>query len=495
MTDGSTKTLAIRGATWATLGLGLQRAVQTLSILVLARLLAPEDFGLVAIGVLVLTFANRAKTLGLHTSLIQHDGDERAAADACFLVNTGLTVATVAVIVAISPLISRIFDPRAGALLAVMSLRLVPQALAAVPSALAVKALNFRKQALIQVAEGLFSACVAVVLAFAGLGPWALVAGFLSGSTVGAALWWIRPGWAPSWRLDRGIANELIHAGIRIWSAGNLAHVIDGANRLFIGAMLGVIQLGHYEILGRVVHAPIQTLLGIHDRVAISAFCRERDRERIGRWFLRLSGMMLILTSLVAGPLLFFPDVFIPTLFGPGWEAAIEPARALSPFALLAPLVTTVPVYIATRRTGLLLRFTTIRTVVTIAGLFAAAHFSLTAVCAVESSSACVFAPVNLALAARITGLRLRPILMTLSVPLAGMCAFAFVAVGLRTMFPHSLTTVGLIPLASLLIPSTASLAAAVFAMRPGLVRELRSILSEIADNGPSRVRSRHSVP
>ncbi|MEN8162915.1 MAG: oligosaccharide flippase family protein [Acidobacteriota bacterium] len=483
MSDGSTRTLAIRGATWATAGVGLQRVVQTLSVLVLARLLVPEDFGLVAIAVLVLNFVNRAKTLGLHTSLIQHTGDTLAAADACFIINGCLTTITIVVVLAASPLASRIFgDPRAGALLALMSLRLIPQALAAVPSALAVKALNFRKQALIQAAEGLTSAAVAVALALSGWGPWSLVAGFLAGSAVGAALWWVRPGWNPRLHLDREVTSHLLHTGIRIWSAGNLAHLIDGANRLFIGGILGLIQLGHYEILSRIVHAPMQSLLGIHDRITISAFCREQDdRKMVGRWFLRLSGLMLILTSLVAGPLFLFSDILIPTLFGPGWEAAIEPAQALALFTFLAPLLSAPAVFVAMRQTGLLLKFTTIRAAITLGFLFAAAHISLTAVCTVESLAALVFAPINVVLVSQMTGLRIRAVLSTLSVPAAGLLAFAVTALGARFFFPHSLNGPGLGSLLGLLIPSGAALALTVFGMRPHLIGEIRSIVSETA--------------
>ena len=480
MTAGPTRTLAIRGATWATLGVGLQRAIQTASILVLARLLVPEDFGLVAIAVLVLNFANRAKTLGLHTALVQHPGDEQRAADACFIINGCLTTATLAIVLAVCPLASRFFDPRAGALLAVMSLRLVPQALAAVPSALAVKAMNFRKQALIQAAEGLVSALSAVVLAAAGWGPWALVAGSLAGSFVAAVLWWVRPAWVPAWRLDREIASDLLHNGIRIWSSGNLAYLVDGVNRLVIGGMLGIARLGNYEIVSRFVHTPIQTLLSIHDRVAISAFCRERDdRERIRRWFLRLAGLMSILSALIAGPLLCFPDVLIPTLFGAGWNEAIDPARALALFALLAPLVATPPVYIATGRTSLLLGVTAVRTAVTIGALVAAAHHSLTAVCAVESLAAAVFAPVNIVLVARMTGLKARAILSTLSVPVVGLGAFAAAAFACRPVVVDLLAHSGIAMLAGLLIPSALALSLTVLAMRPHLIREVRAIIAE----------------
>jgi len=480
MEGSDTKILAIRGATWATAGLGLQRAVQTLSVLVLARLLAPEDFGLVAVAVLVLNLVNRIKTLGLHTSLVQYTGDIKAAADACFIINGLLTIGTIVLMLAVSPLASEIFDPRAGPLMAVMSLRLLPQALAAVPATLAVRALNFRKQALIQAAEGLLSAVVAITLAFSGWGPWALVVGFLTGSVAGALLWWIRPTWKPSRHFDRATGERLIHSGIRIWSAANLALFIDSANRLFIGALLGITRLGYYEIIGRFVHMPIQTLQGIHDRVAISAFCREQDdTRRVGRWFLRLSGMMLILTSLIAGSLLVFPDILILTLFGPNWEAAIEPAQALTLFALLAPLVSTAPVYIAAGRAGLLLRFTTVRAVITVTALFAAAHVSLTTVCLVESAMACVFAPINIALAARITGLGWRSVLSTFTVPAVGLGVFIAIAEGLRHLFATGLETPGIGSLAGLLAPSTIALIAAVIAMRPHLIRELRAIFSE----------------
>ncbi len=488
MGGDSTKTLAIRGATWATVGVGLQRVVQTLSVLFLARLLVPEDFGLVAIAVLILNIVNRAKTLGLNTALVQHDGDDRKAADACFIINGCLTAITIGIVLAASPLASRFFDdPRAGSLLALMSLRLIPQALAAVPSALAVKALNFRKQALIQAADGLISAVVSVILALSGWGPWALVAGFLAGSTANAVLWWIRPGWNPRWHLDREVAARLMHASVRIWSAANLAFLIDGANRLFIGGLLGLVQLGYYEIVSRIVHAPVQSLLGIHDRVAISAFCRERDdREKVGRWFLRLSGLLLILTSLIAGPLFLFPEILIITVFGPSWEAAIRPARALAVFVLLAPLVSTAPVYIAAQRTGLLLRFTTIRTVITVGLLFAAAHVSLTAVCAAESLTALVFTPINIVLVSRMTGLRIKAVLSTLSVPAAGLCAFAASALGVRFFFPNSFTQPGIGPLFGILTPSVVALTLTIFAMRPHLVGEVRAIVSNAVGAGVS---------
>ena len=365
---------------------------------------------------------------------MQQRGDLTEAANACFFINAALTVVTYLLVLAVSPLASRFFgDPRAGAVLAVMSLRLFPQALAAVPSTLAVINLDFRKQTLILLADGLASSALSVGLALLGWGPWSLVAGSLAGATVAAVLWWALVPWRPSRRLSRETTRRIVHSGVRIWSSANLAYLIDSCSRLFVGGFLGLTQLGYYEIISRIVHAPLQSLLGIHDRVAIPAFCREQEeREKLGRWFLRLSGLMLIFSAMLAGLLFFYSAQLITVLFGPRWTAAVEPARSLAVFALLTPLLSAAPVYIATKRVGLLLKFTAVRSAVTILLLWAAAHVSLVAVCTAESAAALIFAPINLFIVARLTRIPMRAVGSVLSVPAIGLVAFSAVAVTFR---------------------------------------------------------------
>jgi PST family polysaccharide transporter len=479
MRESSTQTLAIRGAKWMSLGVALQRAVQTVALIVLARLLTPDDFGLIAVAFLVLSFVHRVKGLGLHTALVQQREDLTEAANACFFINTGLTTLTFVLILAVSPFASDFFgDPRAGTVLAVMSLRLFPQALAAVPNTLAVIKLDFRKQTLVMLAESLTSAILSVALALIGWGPWALVAGSLAGALVSAILWWVLVPWRPSRRLDREVTRRIVHSGIRIWSSGNLAYLIESCSRLFVGGFLGLTRLGYYEIITRMVHAPLQSLFAVYDRVAVPAFCRvQKEKEKLGRWFLRLTGLMLILTAMLAGLLFFYSGQLILVLFGPRWAGAVEPARALALFALLAPLLAAAPVYIATGRVGLLLKYTAARSAVTIALLWLAAHHSLTAVCAAESLAALVFAPVNLVIVARLTGIRPRSMLSALSVPAAGLAAFAAVALGARAVGAELVGEPSLGSLLVFVLPPVAAFALAVVLRRPRLLSEGKEIL------------------
>lgn len=475
---GSTPTLALRGASWTTLAMGVQRSAQTGALILLARLLTPDDFGLVAIAALFLSFTNRAKSLGLQTALLQRRDQPISAANTVFWINAAITAAAVLAIVLVSPLASLWFaDPRAAAVLSLMSLQLLPQAAASMPSTLAVRRLDFRRQALITMVEGLVTAVVSIALAALGWGVWALVIGSLSGATTAAVLWWVRPQWRLRLAFDREVARNLLHSGIEIWSSGNLAYLIDSANRLFIGRFLGVPTLGIYEVTTRLVHVPLQSLLGVSERVALPAFCREADDlERLGRWLLRLTTFLTVLSTLGAATLFFYADVLVPVLLGAQWSAVVETVRALAVLAMLMPMQSLSTIYIATGRTSLLLRFTAVRAVVTVAALLAAAQVGLVAVCLVESAAAAAFVPVNLFLVSRMVPIRRREVGRAAAVPAAGLAAFCAVAL-ITGQFLEAAPTWPVWTHLMLPLPAVAAFALAVLAVRPRIFAEAREVL------------------
>jgi PST family polysaccharide transporter len=268
-----------------------------------------------------------------------------------------------------------------------------------------------------------------------------------------------------------------MRVGADIWAAGNLSYLVDAANRLIIGRFLGIGDLGFYEVTSRLVHFPLQTLIGIHDRVAVPAFCREQeDLARLREWFFRVTSLMTVLTALVAGTLFFLADQLIPVVFGPRWASAIGPARALAPFALVLPLLSVKPVFIARGRTRLALRFTMVRAVTTVLMLVVAAQISLLAVCAAESLAACIFAPINLVLIARFTRMSPTRILAAFDLPATGLAAFSVVAIITRALLWKPAAVPDLFTLAALAAPPVIAFAAAVFARRPRIVAEIREI-------------------
>ncbi len=480
MTASSTATVAARGAKWVTLGALLQRGVQLAAVLILARLLSPGDFGLVAIASIVLAMVQRFKTFGLHTALIQRPTETQQAADAVFILHIAITGVAMLAIVGISTPLSRFFaDPQAGAVVSWMALRLLPDALAAVPTAMALKALNYRIQALILLAEAIASAVTSVALAVAGWGVWSLVAGTLAGSVTAAGLWWIVTPWRPQFSFDRKIAREVFGFGVRFWSAGYLSFLVDAVIRTIIGKVLGIDTLGYYEITTRVVHTPLHQLISLGDRVAIPAFCKEQDNNAtMRRWYLLLTTYLLLGTAAAAATLVVFADSLIPILFGAGWLPAVGAARALAPFALVAPLLHGWSVYISQGRARTILRFTATRVVATVALLVLAARLGLVAICLAESVAACLFAPVNVWLIAKVVRIRWREIRTTISPPALGFAAFVAVGFGARALFSGRSGEPTIWRLALQMVPAAVAFVAAAVAMRPGLPGEFAMILS-----------------
>ncbi|KPK57711.1 MAG: hypothetical protein AMS21_11155, partial [Gemmatimonas sp. SG8_38_2] len=137
--SAETSTLAITGVKWVAIGSVSHRAMRMLLVVILARLLTPDDFGLIAVASLVLALAARLKQLGFHGALIQRQENLEEAANAYFFFNTGLVAFTYAVILALSPVAVWFFnDERVGLVINVMAIRLLAEAAGAVQRSLAV---------------------------------------------------------------------------------------------------------------------------------------------------------------------------------------------------------------------------------------------------------------------------------------------------------------------------------------------------------------------
>jgi len=477
--QAKTSTLAITGAKWVAIGSLSQKSIQMLLVVFLARLLSPEDFGLIAVASLMLILAGRVKQLGLHGALVQRKEDLEEAANAYFFLNIGLAVLTFGLVLAVSPLAAWFFnDNRVALIINVMALRVLAEAAGAVQRSLTVRALDFRRQTFVLLAETIVTAGVAVFLAVRGLGVWALVYGMVVGGVFAAVLWWVTTPWHPTRAWSWTVARQMLWFGIGLWSASNLSYLIESASRIFVGRFLGVLPLGYYEFTNRVVHGPTSSLIETSNRVALPAFCREQENlGQLGEWYLKMTGFVCLLTAPVAAALLLLGDLIIPVIFGPQWVSTIPLVRALAPFVFMTPLVFAWPVYVSTGRADVLTRFTALRFLITVPLLLVAAQESLLAVCVVESLTACILAPVNLYLVTRQISIRSSDLLRTLGQPLIGSGVFAVVVLALRVLGRSWFSAPTALSLAVYLLPGLLAYFVAVSLMQPQLFSELRQLI------------------
>ena len=193
-----TRAQATESAFWAAIGAAGRYALAGIVTLVLTRLLAPHDFGLIAIAYAAQALIAHIIPTGFHDALIQRPRLESADLNAAFWSVAALSVGALLLVLAFAPTISAWFDqPALAWLLVGMALASLPRALSAAPRALLNRHLDFRRLALIRLAGMAVSGLCAITLAALGAGAWSLIAQVAALNLVSAILLWRAARWRP----------------------------------------------------------------------------------------------------------------------------------------------------------------------------------------------------------------------------------------------------------------------------------------------------------
>lgn len=330
--DESIGRQATAGVFWLTAQRWAIRLLGFVTIAVLTRLLSPEDFGTVAAASTVLPFFFLIADLGFAAYIVQVKDADRRMLSTAFWFSLIAGVVLCAVMVAIAPLLGVVFhDERVTPVLQSLSLWVVLTAFGSVPMALLRRRMQFRILALQGAVAAVIAQVVAMAVAFAGLGVWALVAQSLVAPAVTTLLAWITSRWRPamlfSWREFRvmaGFGGQVLGvefvAMLRAWGE---AAVISGT--------LGIAALGYMSIAQRLVQV-VQDLTGSAIvPVTTVAFAKIREaRDRLRDAYLRAVRMTYAVLSLPLTVIAVTAPLVVPIVFGDGWEQSYTVARILA---------------------------------------------------------------------------------------------------------------------------------------------------------------------
>ncbi len=327
----------VTGLGWVSAASYLNRAFGFVTTLILARLLAPDQFGAVAVGAMMVDALKIFRDMGLGQALIFRKEDSALANDTALTMILGLNVFLFAIATVTSPLVSRFFgDPSLTPVLIVMSVNLIPIAVRSVPEALIRKHAHFNRLAVPEVAPVLISSILGIVLAMMGFGVWSLVARTLSATVLAAIIIWFYVDYRPRLRFDREIARELFHYGKFVVGATLLTVALYNVDKLYLGRFAGVGGLGIYTMAWAVASIPVTEFGHLLCRVAFPIFCRvSGDTDKLRRIFLgsfRYNGMIVVPLGVGIG--IFGPDL-ARMFLGDKWQAIADPLRILAVASLV----------------------------------------------------------------------------------------------------------------------------------------------------------------
>lgn len=398
----------LRGTAWAYGSYVGGQALVLVSTAILARILSPGEFGLVALAIVFVTLLDTVSDLGLSPALvISTEAELRERADTVFGFTVALGALLSALTAAISPLAAEFFHrPDLAPLLAVLGLNFLLRSLGATHYALAQKRIDFRSRTAAEVTGVAVRGAVSVGLALGGFGAWSLVVGYLAGTTaLTLTLWWLVP-WRPSGMPGRAHLPPMLRFGSTLTAVDILAAVINQVDYVFIGRVLGTHALGLYTLGFRLPEMLIIGLAVVAGRVLFPAFAAV-DRDALGRGFLVSIRYSAIVALPLAVGLAALAEPFVFAVFGGRWGGSVEVMRVLSLYGLAVAIGIPAGIaYKATGQAGILLKLALPRTALVVGSIALLVDHGIVAVATCQACVAALFAVIGMAIAARMLRVR-----------------------------------------------------------------------------------------
>jgi lipopolysaccharide exporter len=415
----------VHGLAWTAGSRIGQQGLVVVGTAVLARLLTPGDFGLIAMIAIFIGFVAVFGDLGLPSALVHRRELTQAELASAFWLTTGAAVAVAVLFAAAAPLLAALYDQsELLELTPVIALSLPIGALSAVHAGLTQRALDFRRFAVVEIGATALGYTAAIGAAVAGAGVWSLVVLSLVRAGAETITLWLLVSWRPTRQFERAAARHLLHFGGNLAGAGSVAYWINNADNLLVGVFVGQRQLGFYSRAFTLMQAPLAQASWAAQRVMFPALTRLReDVPRLKRTYLRAVSLIGFVAFPLVTALVIAAEPLVLTLLGPDWRGAIELFRILAPGGMLQAVATTGTwLFLAQGRTDRLFRWNLINAPVTVAAFAIGVHWGAVGVAWAFLVRTILVTPPSFMVPGRLVGLRLREVGRTL-LPTGAACA------------------------------------------------------------------------
>ena len=356
----------------------LQGAAQVIKIgcsfagvVVLARLLAPQDFGIVAMAAPFVGFLALFQNLGLSEAAVQARRLDDRQATALFIYNLAAACILGLILLATAPLVARFYGvPEVGAIAAFSSLSLLVAALSMQHAAWGSRQMRFGLLSAAEVLASVVGLLATIVLAVWLRSFWALVIGPLAGALAMTLLLWLRVPWKPVRDVDFAGTREMFAFGASLTGFSVVNFMVRNLDNVLIGKAWGAGQLGLYDRSYRIMMFPIQSINAPLGRVLLPTLARLRDQpERYRRAYTTAIGTLALVAMPGVLAAAICSEEVVRLLLGPGWGEAAPIFRWLSLAALLSPIThTTGWLFISSDRGAALFRWGLLSGAVTLSG-------------------------------------------------------------------------------------------------------------------------------
>ena len=320
----SLKNKTVKGVAWSGIGNIIQFGVSFVVSIILARLLSPDDYGLIGIVTIFTTICNALINAGFTSALIRKKDATENDYNTVFIVNLGASLLLYTILFFCAPMISSFFNrAELTNLTRISTISMIIGALALVQGTRLTKRIDFKTQTKITFVSSIASGVVGIGMAFCGYGIWALVAQQLLAQSMRTLLLWIHNKWIPSLHFSRHSFHELFGYGWKMMASSLLDTIWKELYVVIIGKFYSPATLGQYSRAGQFSRLFSSNLTNVIQKVTFPVLSNiQDDKSRMVSAYRRIIKTTMFVT---ATSLFFLGAISEPLLYcliGPKWHEA-----------------------------------------------------------------------------------------------------------------------------------------------------------------------------
>lgn len=347
------------GAIWISVARVWQVGTSLIAAAVLARLLAPSDYGVVAMVTVITGFINIFRTLGTTSAVIQRRYINPAFLASIFWANVLLGLLATAAGIILAPGLAGFYEqPLVEPVMFWLSFSFLVSGMSSTQEAILARAMQFRTIAVVEVTASLCYAATGVGMAMTQYGVWSLVGGTLAMNACSAAMLISATRFFPKPQMDWKELKGVVSFSLNLAGFNVLNYFGRNTDSFLIGRFLGAASLGYYQFAYTLMLFPIQNISHQLGRVLLPALSHLQDDDQAFRkTYLRSCAAIAIVTFPMMVGLMATATPLILTLLGPRWLPVARIITVLAAVGMMQSVLVTVGnIYIAKGRTDLLLR-------------------------------------------------------------------------------------------------------------------------------------------
>jgi len=363
------KKKTINGVVWNGVGNVARQVLLIVTLIVMARFVTPEDFGVYTILMIFVNFMAIFSSMGTSQVVVHLDNPNQRMLSSLFYFNICMGLALFTLLFFLAWPIAAFFDsPDLVHLLQIIGLSFVISTLGLVQKSLLEKAMLFKRLVLIETVALTISSIAGMAAAIDGLGVNSFLIMALSNASILTVGLWLNSHWRPSLSFSLDDIKQVWAYSINLTGFSFINYFARQSDQFLIGKFIGSGALGVYSVAYKIMLYPLQNVSRVIVRVLFPAFAEvKHDNTRFKSGYLKAIAFIALLTFPIMAGLFAVAENFVDVVFGEKWHQMIVLLMILVPIGLMQSIVTTVgSIYLAKGTTKLMLKIGALNAVVTV---------------------------------------------------------------------------------------------------------------------------------